>query len=58
MLTVPSLAKAEILLLLPKILREFEFELFETTREDVTIAHDLFLPYPREDSKGVRVLIH
>ncbi|KAH8429750.1 cytochrome P450 [Aspergillus melleus] len=53
-----NLAKAEILLLLPKILREFEFELFETTREDVTIAHDLFLPYPREDSKGVRVLIH
>ncbi|KAF7586777.1 hypothetical protein BBP40_008348 [Aspergillus hancockii] len=52
-----NLARSEILLCLPKILRELDFELYETTLEDVTLAHDLFLPFPRLDSKGVRVLI-
>jgi cytochrome P450 len=30
-------------------------ELFETTREDVDIAHDFFNPFPKLDSKGMRV---
>ena len=32
-------------------------ELFETTREDVTLAHEMFLPFPRKGSKGVRVVV-
>ncbi|KAL4955914.1 cytochrome P450 [Aspergillus filifer] len=52
-----NLAKAEILLALPNIVRRIDLELYETTREDVTIAHDLFLPFAREGRKGVRVLV-
>ena len=33
------------------------FELFETTREDVEIQYDLFVPFPKQGSKGVRVLV-
>jgi hypothetical protein len=32
-------------------------ELYETTVEDVAIKHDIFIPFARMDSKGVRVLI-
>ncbi|KAL4928992.1 cytochrome P450 [Aspergillus undulatus] len=52
-----NLAKAEILLALPSIVRRMGLELYETTREDVTISHDLFLPFAREGRKGVRVLV-
>ncbi|GAB1194036.1 hypothetical protein APSETT444_003275 [Aspergillus pseudonomiae] len=52
-----NLARSEILLALPKVLRELDFELYETTLEDVTLAHDMFLPFPKMDSKGVRVLV-
>ncbi|KIV81137.1 hypothetical protein PV11_08581 [Exophiala sideris] len=33
------------------------FELFETTHEDVEIQYDLFVPFPKKGSKGVRVLV-
>ncbi|EER24680.1 Cytochrome P450 family protein [Coccidioides posadasii C735 delta SOWgp] len=52
-----NLARAELLLAISKIFRELKFELFETTREDVTLKHDLFLPFPKVGSKGVRVLV-
>ncbi|KAL2834008.1 cytochrome P450 [Aspergillus pseudoustus] len=52
-----NLARSEILLALPKIVRGLEMELFETTREDVTLAHDLFLPFAKEGRKGIRVLV-
>lgn len=52
-----NLAKAELLLVIPKLFRELKLELFETTREDVTLAHELFLPFPRLGSKGVRVVV-
>ncbi|KAL3475700.1 cytochrome P450 [Aspergillus californicus] len=52
-----NLARAEILLAIPNIVRRLKLELYETTREDVTIAHDLFLPFAKEGSKGVRVLV-
>jgi len=32
-------------------------ELFETTIEDVQMAHDFFVPIPKLDSKGVRAII-
>lgn len=37
--------------------RLFEFELYETDKSDVEFAHDFFLPFPKLDSKGVRVLV-
>ncbi|KAK5325890.1 hypothetical protein LTR93_004113 [Exophiala xenobiotica] len=52
-----SLARAEILLALAKLFRDVNFQLYETTREDVTMAHELFLPFPKSGSKGVRVLV-
>ncbi|GIJ85129.1 hypothetical protein Asppvi_003985 [Aspergillus pseudoviridinutans] len=51
------LAKAEILLSVPALLRRMDLELYETTVEDVAIKHEIFIPFPRMDSKGVRVLI-
>ncbi|KIX97984.1 uncharacterized protein Z520_06063 [Fonsecaea multimorphosa CBS 102226] len=32
-------------------------ELYETTHEDVKIQYDLFVPFPKMGSKGVRVLV-
>ncbi|KUL82368.1 hypothetical protein ZTR_09805 [Talaromyces verruculosus] len=52
-----NLARSEMLLALPKVFREVDFELYETTREDVTLAHELFLPFPKLSSQGVRVLV-
>ncbi|GFF34528.1 trichodiene oxygenase [Aspergillus udagawae] len=51
------LAKAEILLSVTALLRRMNLELYETTVEDVAIKHDIFIPFARMDSKGVRVLI-
>lgn len=56
-LTISSLARSEILLALPNVVRRLDLELYETTREDATLAHDLFLPFAREGRKGVRVLV-
>ncbi|KAF8858393.1 cytochrome P450 [Acephala macrosclerotiorum] len=51
------LAKAELHLTLATVFRRFESqELFETSRRDVDIQHDLFLPSAVLDSKGVRVV--
>jgi hypothetical protein len=56
-LTYCSLAKAELRLAIATVFRRFEKqELFETTRADVDIQHDLFLPQPKLDSKGIRVI--
>ncbi|KAF7586968.1 hypothetical protein BBP40_007967 [Aspergillus hancockii] len=52
-----NLARAEILLVLPKLFRELNMQLYETTLEDVTFAHDLFLPFAKMESEGVRVLV-
>lgn len=52
-----SLAKAEILLAVSTLLRRMDFELYETTLDDVVVKHDIFIPFARMDSEGVRVLI-
>jgi len=52
-----NLAYAELYLPLATVFREFDLELYETTREDVDIVHDFFDGSPRLDSKGVRVLV-
>jgi hypothetical protein len=39
------------------LFRRFELELYETDVSDVLLVHDFFLPSPKSDSKGVRVLV-
>lgn len=39
------------------ILRQFQLELFETTVEDVRVKHEIFIPFVKMDSKGVRVVV-
>jgi cytochrome P450 len=51
------LAQAEIYLTLAAVFRRFDFELFQTDRSDVDVAHDFFNPSPKLDSKGLRVLV-
>jgi cytochrome P450 len=52
-----NLAHAESYFTMAAVFRRFDLELFETTRDDVDIAHDFFNPVARLDSKGVRVLV-
>ncbi|KIX97334.1 uncharacterized protein Z520_06786 [Fonsecaea multimorphosa CBS 102226] len=51
------LAEAEIYLTLAAIFRRFNMEIYQTTREDIDVAHDFFNPQPRKGSKGLRVLV-
>jgi cytochrome P450 len=51
------LAKAEIYLTLAAVFRRFDIELFNSSRFDVEMKHDLFLPYADYASKGVKVLV-
>ncbi|KAL3473218.1 cytochrome P450 [Aspergillus californicus] len=51
------LARSEILLVISSLLRRMRFELFETTIEDVRVVHDIFIPFVKMDSKGVRFLV-
>jgi hypothetical protein len=52
-----SLAYAELFLTLAGIVRRFDFELFETTFDDVKIDRDAFVAAARVGSKGVRVVV-
>ncbi|KAL4919202.1 cytochrome P450 [Aspergillus aurantiobrunneus] len=51
------LARSEILLVISSLLCRMKFELFETTIEDVRVAHEIFIPFVKMDSKGVRLSI-
>ena len=37
--------------------RRLEFELSNTVKEDVEMAADYFVPVPRAESKGLRVIV-
>ena len=39
------------------IFRRFGLELYETDITDVELKHDLFIPFAKLDSKGVRVRV-
>lgn len=62
-----QLAYTEIYLLLSEIWRRFGskedhgedgwWELWETDRSDTDMASDRFVPYPRADSKGIRIKV-
>jgi hypothetical protein len=56
-LTNSSLAKAELYLTIATIFRRYDHqELFKTTRKDVELKYDMFMPQPDMSSKGVSVL--
>nr|OQO26112.1 hypothetical protein B0A51_04506 [Rachicladosporium sp. CCFEE 5018] len=52
-----NLARSEMYLTVATLIRRFDFELFETSRGDVDMAHDFFVPYSSVDSKGVRMTV-
>ncbi|KAI9815122.1 MAG: hypothetical protein M1827_002965 [Pycnora praestabilis] len=53
-----NLAQAEMYLTLGNLFRRLDLELFETTKRDVSAAHDLFAGYAPRDSEGLRVTVH
>ena len=52
-----NLARAEITIALASLFRRFDWELFETTYDDVRVVRDLIAPDVSRESKGVRVLV-
>ncbi|GKZ66598.1 hypothetical protein AnigIFM60653_002813 [Aspergillus niger] len=52
-----NLAYAEMYISLANVYRNFEFELFETSRESVDVYRDMFLPHPKPGTQGVRVKV-
>lgn len=62
-----NLAYAELYTCLASIFRRYggpesmgpegRLELFETTKEDVEMAADMFIPFVKPGSKGIRVLV-
>jgi cytochrome P450 len=52
-----NLARAEITIALASLMRRFDWELFETTCEDVRVVRDLVAPDVSRESRGVRVLV-
>lgn len=52
------LAMAEIYISLAALFEQFDLRLYETTRDDVDVAHDFFAPQVRQGSAGLRVTVH
>jgi hypothetical protein len=52
-----SLAYAELYLSLAMIVRRFDWELYETTLDDVVCKHDFFVAASDLESKGVRATL-
>ncbi|KAF4631127.1 hypothetical protein G7Y89_g7013 [Cudoniella acicularis] len=55
-----NLATCELNFILSALFRPGgpDFNLYETDESDVTQAHDLMLPLPKMDTKGIRVIFH
>jgi hypothetical protein len=53
-----SLARAEMMYCLGKLVRRFECQLYDVVRErDIDVDRDCFLGEPRKDTNGVRLLV-
>ncbi|KAJ8129569.1 hypothetical protein O1611_g4059 [Lasiodiplodia mahajangana] len=52
-----NLANVELYRVLATLLRRFTFQLYDTDVSDVEIAHDFFVPSPRQNTKGLRVKV-
>lgn len=57
LIKLDSLAKAEMYIILATVFNAFEFELFETDISDVEMAHAYLVPYPKWESKGIRMRV-
>jgi len=52
-----NLAHAELYMGIASLFRRFNLELYETDKSDLVLKHDFFLPAPKSESKGVRVVV-
>ncbi|KAI0538394.1 cytochrome protein [Xylaria digitata] len=52
-----QLAYAELFVGLATLFRRFDFEVYETGRDDVEVRRDRFVPRPASNSKSVRFLV-
>jgi hypothetical protein len=52
-----SLAQAELYLAIATVFGRFDFDLYETDLSDVQMKHAYLIPYPKWDTKGVRVRV-
>ncbi|KAH6721507.1 cytochrome P450 family protein [Leptodontidium sp. MPI-SDFR-AT-0119] len=52
-----NLAQAELYITLAVVFSRFTFELYETDLSDVQMEHAYLVPYPKWDTKGVRVKV-
>lgn len=53
-----SLAYVEVYLALARIMSSFDFELYDTNREDdIDQYHDFVSPFPKAGSEGLRVIV-
>ncbi|KAI9727459.1 MAG: hypothetical protein M1828_006401 [Chrysothrix sp. TS-e1954] len=57
MCTGMNLAYAEMYVTVATIFRRFDMQLFQTTFEDIDVAHEFHIPQVKQDSKGVQVLV-
>lgn len=48
---------AELYVTIATVFSSFEFELYETDRSDVEMAHAYLVPYTKWESKGIRVKV-
>lgn len=56
-LTSNSLAQAELYITIATVFSRFSFELYETDKSDVEMKHAYLVPYPKWETKGVRVKV-
>lgn len=56
-LTDYNLAQAELYFTLAVVFTRFDFQLYETDISDVEMAHAYLVPYPKWETKGVRVKV-
>ena len=52
-----SLAHAQAYLVIAKVFRRFDFDLYDTSQKDVTIVRDCFNGQPYKGCKGVRAFV-
>ena len=53
-----SMGYAELYKAIAAMIRRFDFELHQTTADDVHTVLDAFVPAVKKGSKGIRVLVH
>jgi hypothetical protein len=51
------LAQAELYITIATVFSRFDFELYETDVSDVEMQHAYLVPYPKWESKGVRMKV-